>query len=95
MRIALDVLPTDTTTLQQLVRDLVASLDSRDAAAAESQIEIDRLRLIIKQFQRARFGRSAERLDPDQMSFGLEELEADLACAQERQSSAMPAICAV
>ncbi len=54
MRIALDSLPTDTTMLQQLVRDMAAALD-------EGQTEIDRLRLIIRQFQRARFGRSAER----------------------------------
>ena len=46
--------------LQQLVRDMAAALD-------EGQVEIDRLRLIIKQLQRAQFGRSAERLDPDQM----------------------------
>ena len=43
MRIALDALPTDPTTLQQLVRDPVASLDNRDATVAESRIEIDRL----------------------------------------------------
>ncbi|MGI4793734.1 MAG: IS66 family transposase, partial [Janthinobacterium lividum] len=48
------------------------------------------LRLIIKQFQRAQFGRSAERLDPDQMSFGLEELEADLARAEARRAAAIP-----
>ena len=60
MRIAFDSLPTDTTMLQQLVRDMAAALD-------EGQVEIDRLRLIIKQLQRAQFGRSAERLDPDQM----------------------------
>ncbi len=77
MRIALDSLPTDATILQQLVRDMAAALD-------EGQVEIDRLRLIIKQFQRAQFGRSAERLDPDQMAFGLEELEADLARAEAR-----------
>ena len=83
MRIALDSLPTDAAMLQQLVRDMAAALD-------EGQVEIDRLRLIIKQFQRARFGRSAERLDPDQMSFGLEELEADLARAEARRAAAMP-----
>ncbi len=83
MRIALDSLPTDTIMLQQLVRDMAAALD-------EGQIEINRLRLIIRQFQRARFGRSAERLDPDQMAFGLEELEADLARAEARRAAAMP-----
>ncbi len=83
MRIALDSLPTDAALLQQLVRDMAAALD-------EGQVEIDRLRLIIKQFQRAQFGRSAERLDPDQVSFGLEELEADLARAKARRAASMP-----
>ncbi len=46
MRIALDALPTDTDALQQLVRDLAAAL-------SEGQTEIDRLRLIIRQFKRA------------------------------------------
>ena len=86
MRIVLDSLPTDTAMLQQLVRDMAAALASRDAAVAGSQVEIDRLRLIIRQFQRARFGRSAERPDPDQMAFGLEELEADLERGRYRGS---------
>ncbi len=83
MQIALDSLPTDTTMLQQLVRDMAAALD-------EGQVEIDRLRLIIRQFQRTQFGRSAERLDPDQMALGLEELEADLAQAEARRAAARP-----
>ena len=91
MRIALDTLPTDTTLLHQLVRDLAAGIQSRDSALSESQLEIDRLVLIIKQFQRARFGRSAERLDPVQMTFGLEELEADLARAEANRPQPIPA----
>ena len=41
MRIALDSLPTDTVMLQQLVRDMAAAL-------GEGQVEIDRLRLIVR-----------------------------------------------
>jgi transposase len=89
MRIALNSLPTDTTMLQQLVRD-TAALVSQDAAVAKGQVEIDRLRLIIRQFQQAQFGRSAERLKPDQMAFGLEEMEADLAWAEARRVAAVP-----
>ena len=82
MRIALNVLPTDTDALQQLVRDLAGAL-------GEGQTEIDRLRLIIRQFQRAQFGRRSEQLDPDQMAaFGLEDLEADLARAEARRPAA-------
>ena len=78
MRIALDNLPTDTDLLHQLVRDMAGALD-------ESGTEIDRLRLIIRQFQRAQFGRRSEQTDPDQLAFGLEELEADLARAEARR----------
>jgi len=78
VRIALDNLPTDVGLLHQLVRDMAGALD-------ESAIEAERLRLIIRQFQRARFGRRSEQLDPDQMAFGLEELEADLARAEARK----------
>jgi transposase len=81
MRIALDTLPTDTQALQQLVRDLAGAL-------SVGQTEIDRLRLIIRQFQRAQFGRRSEQLDPDQMAFGLEDLEADLARAEARRPAA-------
>jgi len=65
MRIALDNLPLDPITLQGLVRDMAGALD-------EGQIEIERLRQIIKEFQRARFGRRAEAVDPDQLPLTLE-----------------------
>ena len=74
MQIALDQLPTDTDVLHRLVRDMASALDSR-------QSEIERLRQIIVEFKRARFGRSAERLDPEQASLALEEMETDLAAA--------------
>lgn len=65
MRIALDNLPLDPITLQGLVRDMAGALD-------EGQIEIERLRQIIKEFRRARFGRRAEAVDPDQLPLTLE-----------------------
>ncbi|WP_373319134.1 transposase, partial [Gluconobacter kondonii] len=68
MRIALDSLPFDPITLQTMVRDLAGAVD-------EGQTEIDRLRQIIREFQRARFGRRAETLEPDQL---LLTLEADI-----------------
>jgi len=84
VRIALDDLPTDVGVLHQLVRDMAGALD-------ESEIEAERLRLIIRQFQRASFGQRSEQLDPDQMAFGLEDLEADLARAEARKPPPAPA----
>ena len=50
----------------------------RDTAAAE----IDKLRLMIRQLQRAQYGRRSETLDPDQLQLGLEEVEQSLGTAQ-------------
>src|SRR3954462_8000268 len=60
-------------------RDLIR--EERDAA----QAEIEKLRLLIRQLQRGRFGRRSERLDPDQLQLGLEDLEQTVAAegAQE------------
>ncbi len=44
--------------------------------------EIGRLQRLIKQLQRTQFGRRSERLDPDQLALGLEDLGADIARAE-------------
>lgn len=64
--------------LQQLVRDLAAGMEQREG-------EIEKLRLIVRQLQRGQFGRRSERLDPDQLQFGLEDLDADIARAEAKQ----------
>src|SRR3954447_26875826 len=60
-------------------------LAERDAARTErdlvreqhdvAQAEIEKLRLLIRQLQRGRFSRRSEKLDPDQLQLGLEDLE--------------------
>src|SRR3569832_1551172 len=56
-------------------------LAERDAA----QAEIEMLRLLIRQLQRGRFGRRSEKLDPDQLQLGLEDLEPAAAAAEAAQ----------
>src|SRR5918997_815936 len=56
-------------------------LAERDAA----QAEIERLRLLIRQLRRGRFGRRSEKLDPDQLQLGLEDLEQTAAAAEAAQ----------
>src|SRR5688500_9899831 len=63
-------------------RDLVRG--ERDAA----QAEIEELRLLIRQLQRGRFGRRSEKLDPDQLQLGLEDLEQTTAAAEAAQEAA-------
>ena len=72
MRLDLDNLPSDPALLHRLVRDMAAVVTHRDG-------EIDRLQTIIKQLQRAQFGRRSERLNPEQLALGLEDIEADIA----------------
>src|SRR3954469_21737596 len=102
MSLALDDLPRDPEwLLQQLqhMAEVVAAERSRSAALeierdtvlAErdaAQAEIEKLRLLIRQLQRNRFGRRSERLDPDQLQLGLEDLEQAAAAAEAVQEEA-------
>src|ERR687893_669253 len=63
-------------------RDLIR--EKHDAA----QAEIEKLRLLIRRLQRGRFGRRSERLDPDQLQLGLEDLEQTVAAAEAAQEEA-------
>ena len=79
MRFDLDHLPDDPMLLQRIVRDMAEAMESERTQLSEAQGEVERLRGIIKQLQRAQFGRRSERLDPDQLQLGIEELDADIA----------------
>src|ERR671917_1406272 len=57
-------------------RDLIR--EKHDAA----QAEIEKLRLLIRQLQRGRFGRRSERLDPHQLRLSLEDLQQAAAAAE-------------
>src|SRR5919202_1196009 len=99
MSLALDDLPRDPDRLLQHVRQMAevvarqnASLASlraeHDTALAErdgAQAEVEKLRLLIRQLQRGRFGRRSEKLDPDQLQLGLEDLEQAAAAAEAVQ----------
>src|ERR671939_526879 len=63
----------------------------RDTVRSEheaAQAEIKKLRLLIRQLQRGRFGRRSERLDPDQLQLGLEDLEQTAAAAAQEEGAA-------
>jgi transposase len=84
MQFDLNDLPSDTALLHSLVRDMASAVEHRDD-------EIGRLQLIIKQLQRARFGRRSERIDPEQLALGLEDLETDQARAEAEADPEPPA----
>ena len=99
MSLVLDDLPRDPDRLLPMLQQmaeviaqqnaaLVSLQAERDTALAErdtAQAEIDKLRLLIRQLQRGRFGRRSERLDPDQLQLGLEDLEQTVAAAEAAQ----------
>src|SRR5215213_2184481 len=99
MSLALDDLPRDPEWLLQQLRQMagVAAAErsrinaleiERDTVLAErdtAQAEIEKLRLLIRQLQRGQFGRRSERLDPDQLQLGLEDLEQTVAAAEAAQ----------
>jgi hypothetical protein len=67
-------------------RDVVRT--ERDLVREEheaAQAEIQKLRLLIRQLQRGQFGRRSERLDPDQLQLGLEDLEQTAAAPRRRR----------
>lgn len=82
MRLDLQNLPSDTALLHQLVRDMAGVVEHRDG-------EIERLQQIIKQLQRAQYGRRSERLDPGQLALAFEDLDSDVAEVVESRPASL------
>src|SRR3954468_6463877 len=102
MSLALDELPRDPDRLllmaQQMVEviaqqnaSIVSLQTERDAAQSRyeaAQAEIEKLWFLIRQLQRGQFGRRSEKLDPDQLQLGLEDLEQTIAAVEAAQENA-------
>lgn len=83
-------LPTDIAALQAL---LAAARAERDAALAERDqalSQLDRLRHLLRQLQRAQFGRRSEKLDPEQLNLALEDIEQAVAEDEAREDKKDP-----
>src|SRR3954467_15314535 len=93
-----EVVAQQNASLASLQAEHNAVLAERDAVRTErnlareereaAQAEIEKLRLLIRQLQRGRFGRHSEKLDPDQLQLGLEDLEQTIAAAEAAQEAA-------
>ena len=57
-------------------------VESELAAAKET---VERLQLLLKEYERARFGKRSEKFDPDQLQLVLEDIEIAIAEVQERE----------
>jgi transposase len=86
-----EVIAAEHSRISTLEVERATALAERDAVCAErdvAQAEIEKLRLLIRQLQRGQFGRRSERLDPDQLQLGLEDLEQAAAAAEAAQEAA-------
>jgi len=86
-----DQLPTDIATLQAL---LLQARAERDAVLVERnhlQSHNDRLQHLLRQLQRAQFGRRSEKLDPDQLHLAFEDIEQAIAGTEADNDKRDPA----
>ena len=96
---AAETLSDDVAVLRALVLEAWAERDAERAekvrlVAERDQLadQNDRLRHFIRQLQRMQFGRRSEKLDPDQLNLGLEDLEQAVAEGEAEQEKADPAL---
>jgi transposase len=82
-----DPLPDDIDALRALV---IAERARHAAEIAARDVEVARLQAMLQAMQRARFGRSSEKLDPAQLRLGLEDVETALAAAEAEAESRNP-----
>jgi transposase len=74
--------------LQAKYDTVLTEQDTLRAERDAAQAGIEKLRLLIRQLQRGRFGRRSEKLDPGQLQLGLEDLEQTVAAAEAAQEAA-------
>ena len=72
-------LPVDIDALQALLATARAERDAAIAERDQALSQNDRLRHLLRQLQRAQFGRRSEKLDPEQLFLALEDIEQAIA----------------
>jgi transposase len=80
-------LPSDPAALRALI---IAERTRHAEEIARVVSERDRLRAIIRELQRHRFGRRSEQLDRNQLALALEDVEQSLAAAEAEEERAAP-----
>lgn len=87
MAASADPLPQDLVAAHEMIRRLHAALEEKDEALANRDVEVARLTTILRKLQRRQFGKKAERLDPEQMALGLEDIETAIGMAEAAEES--------
>jgi transposase len=86
-----DPLPTDIEALHALIAAMRAERDVAIAERDQLLSQNDRLRHLLRQLQRAQFGRSSEKLDPGQLNLALEDIEQAIAATEADDDKKDPA----
>jgi transposase len=86
-----DQLPTDIDALKALVAAVRAERDAAIAERDHALSQMDRLRHLLRQLQRAQFGRRSEKLDPEQLQLAIEDIEQALAGDEAAEDKKDPA----
>lgn len=86
-----DALPEDLAAAHEMIARLTQELAHKDAALATREAENARLAAIIKKLQRSQFGKSSEKLTPDQLNLAFEDLEMALAASEAEAEASTPA----
>jgi transposase len=73
--------------LAATIADLSTTIAEKKSALAHRDVELARLTTILKKLQRRQFGAKSERLDPEQMSLGLEDIEIAIGEAEATEES--------
>ena len=87
-----DPLPNDIEALRALVRSVMTERDVAIAERDRALDQNDRLRHLLRQLQRAHFGRSSEKLDPDQLQLALEDIEQAVARSEAEEEKQDPTL---
>ena len=61
---------------------MAAELAEKDQMLATRDVELARLSAITTKLQRLKFGKSSEKLDPDQLALGLDDLDTAIGLAE-------------
>src|ERR1043165_6612442 len=85
-------LPNNVAPLRAMLAQAWAERDAERAEKAQLASQNDRLRHLIRQLQRLRFGRRSEKLDPDQLALALEDVEQAVAEIEAQLEKADPAV---
>ncbi len=83
-------LPDDPETLKAMLLAARGEIAQLKAVNADAEARMERLTVLLKSLERARYGRRAETLDPEQHAFAFEEIETGVAAIEASLEAVKP-----